>query len=84
MGYLEYRFPIQVNEISARYKHFKQVEHLGKLYLAQRRSLEYFLSESEGNAPKSRKQAYRLLKEETGLPKWVLKNAIQTAYAALQ
>jgi len=84
VGYLEYRFPVQVNEITARYKHFKQVEHLGKLYLAQRRSLEYFLSESEGNAPKSRKQAYRLLKEETGLPKWVLKNAIQTAYAALQ
>ena len=28
---------------------------------------------------RSRKRAYRVL-EETGLPKWVLKNAIQTAY----
>lgn len=84
VGYLEYRFPVQVKAITARYKHFKQVEHLKKLYLAQRRSLEYFLSESEGCAPKSRKQAYRLLKEETGLPKWILKNAIKTAYIALQ
>ena len=84
VGYLEYRFPVQVKAITARYNHFKQVDHVQKLYLAQRRSLEYFLSESEGCAPKSRKQAYRLLKEETGLPKWVLKNAIQTAYTALQ
>ncbi len=84
VGYLEYRFPVQVKQITSRYRHFKQTEHLKKIYLAQRRSLEYFLSESEGGAPKSRKQAYRLLKEETGLPKWVLKNAIQTAYTALQ
>lgn len=82
VGYLEYRFPTQVREITARYQHFKQVEHLKKIYLAQRRSLEYFLSESQGCAPKSRKQAYRFLKEETGLPKWVLKKAIETAYGA--
>ncbi len=82
VGYLEYRFPTQVKEITARYQHFKQVEHLKKIYLAQKRSLEYFLSESEGGTPKSRKQAYRLLKAETGLPKWVLKKAIQTAYRA--
>lgn len=28
VGYLEYRFPVQVKEITARYKYFKQVEHL--------------------------------------------------------
>lgn len=83
VGYLEYRFPVQVKEITTKYKQFKQAEHLRKIYLAQKRSLEYFLSASEGVAPKSRKQAYRQLKEETGLPKWVLKKAIQTAYLAL-
>ncbi len=83
VGYLEYRFPTQVKRITTRYKHFKQVEHLKKIYLAQRRSLEYFVSASEGVAPKSRKQAYRQLKEETGLPKWMLKKAIQTAFDAL-
>lgn len=83
VGYLEYRFSTQVKEITTRYKHFKQVEHHKKIHLAQQRALEYFLSESEDLAPKSRKQAYRLLKEETGLPKWVLKKAIQTAYTAL-
>ncbi|WP_028884906.1 TniQ family protein [Teredinibacter turnerae] len=83
VGYIEYRFPVQVKQITSRYRHFKQTEHLKKIYLAQRRSLEYFLSESEGGAPKSRKQAYRFLKAETGLPKWVLKKAIQTAYNAM-
>lgn len=45
---------------------------------------ESFISEKYAQAPKSRKQAYRQLQEETGLPKWVLKNAIQTAYGVLQ
>lgn len=83
VGYLEYRFPLYVKNITARYQHFKQVEHLKKLYLAQKHSLEYFLSESEGSGPKSRKQAYRLLRKETGLPKWLLKKAIQVAYHAM-
>lgn len=84
IGYLEYRFPTQVKEITSRYKQFRQAEKLKKIYLAKKRSLEYFLSESERTAPKSRKQAYRLLKEETGLPKWVLKKAIQAVFMALK
>jgi ribulose bisphosphate carboxylase small subunit len=34
------------------------------------------IGEKYAQAPKSRKQAYWQLREETGLPKWVLKKAI--------
>jgi hypothetical protein len=83
IGYLKYRFPVQVEEITTRYKLFKEEDYLKKIYLAQKRSLEYFMSRAGNTSPKSRKQAYRQLREETGLPKWVLKKAIQTAYSAL-
>tara|TARA_B100000676_G_C17624239_1_gene603243 strand:- start:481 stop:633 length:153 start_codon:yes stop_codon:yes gene_type:complete len=43
---------------------------------------EYFISEKYAEAPKSHKQAYWKLWEETGLPKGGLKRAIQTAHSA--
>ncbi len=83
IGYLEYRFPAQVRLIVDRHQSYLDQDHLRKVYLAQTQALQYFLDVSENRAPKSRKHAYKQLREETGLPKWVLKKAIQTAYQAI-
>jgi len=45
--------------------------------------LDFFLKDKYAKYSKSRKQAYKVLREETGLPKFILKDAIQTAYSAL-
>ena len=52
-------------------------------YRAQTAALQFFIDDRYADHTQSRKEAYRVLKEETGLPKWVLKDAIQTAYSAL-
>jgi hypothetical protein len=83
VGYLEYRFPAQVRLIVNRYQSYLDRDHLRKVYLAQTRALQYFLDVSENRAAKSRKHAYKQIREETGLPKWILKKAIQTAYQAM-
>ncbi|PIQ40060.1 MAG: hypothetical protein COW58_08075 [Thalassolituus sp. CG17_big_fil_post_rev_8_21_14_2_50_53_8] len=64
-------------------KAYEEEQRLKTIYRAQAAALKYFISEKYAEAPKSRKQACRRLREETGLPKWVLKKAIQTAYGAL-
>jgi len=83
-GYLEYRFPSLVRRIVARYQAHRCQATLVNRYRAQAAALQFFTDDRYADHTRSRKEAYRVLKEETGLPKWVLKNAIQTAYAALQ
>ena len=82
-GYLAYRYPVLYKGIVDRRKKYEEEQHLKKIYKAQAFALDYFFSERYSGAPKSRKQAYIQLREETGLPKWVLKKAIQNAYKAL-
>ena len=82
-GYLGYRYPVLYKEIVERRKEYEEEQHLKKIYSAQAFALDYFFSERYSEAPKSRKQAYKQLREETGLPKWILKEAIQNAYKAL-
>ncbi|BFM05686.1 hypothetical protein GCM10025791_44560 [Halioxenophilus aromaticivorans] len=53
-------------------------------YRAQTAALQFFIDDRYADHTQSRKEAFRVLKEETGLPKWVLKNAIQTAYGVFQ
>lgn len=83
VGYLEYRFAVQVRHIVERNSKFLAEQQLRKRRLAQERALRYFAEGSE-NAPKSRKQAYLSIREETGLPKFMLKQAIQEAYSVLR
>lgn len=82
-GYLAYRYPVLYKGIVEKRKAYDEELRLKTIYRAQAAALEYFMSEKYAEAPKSRKQAYRQLREETGLPKWVLKKAIQTAFSAL-
>lgn len=83
-GYLEYRFPSLVRRIVERYQAYLHQITLVNRYRAQAAALQFFTGDRYADHTRSRKEAYRVLKEETGLPKWVLKNAIQTAYGALQ
>lgn len=82
VGYLEYQFPVQVRHVVDRYKAFLAEQQLQKRRLAQELALRYFV-EGFGDVPKSRKQAYRAIRQETGLPKFLLKEAIQLVYQAL-
>jgi hypothetical protein len=81
-GYLRYRYPLQVRMISERYSDFCK-EHKRRIRCqAQEAALRYF-TEDLGDAPKSRKQAYLKIREETGIAKFVLKDAINVVYSNL-
>ncbi|WP_018414512.1 hypothetical protein [Teredinibacter turnerae] len=53
-------------------------------YSAQADALWFFTDDHYAEHTQSRKEPFQLLKEEIGLSKWVLKNAIQTACGASQ
>ena len=83
VGYLNYRHPVLVSIVVEAHVEFEKKERQKKLYLAQTKALEYFTAAKYRSAPQSRKQAYRALAEETGLPKFMLKKAIKSAYDAV-
>ncbi len=80
VGYLEYRHPVLVAAVVQAHARYEKEEQHKRQNLAQSKALEYFTSEKYSDYPQSRKQAYRTISEETGLPKFMLKKAIQTAY----
>ena len=83
VGYLEYRYSSAVARLRLVRKRRQAALREKTLFTAKRMALQYLVAEIEGVAPLSRKQAYRKLRAETGLPKWVLKDAIRDAYAAI-
>ena len=83
VGYLEYRFPSLVRTIVDNYLDNQSQKVLANRYRAQAAAFRFFTNDRYADHSQSRKEAFRVLKEETGLPKWVLKNAIQAAYVAL-
>jgi len=83
VGYLDYRHPLLAKSVVKEHQEFVDRMQQKKLYRAQSVALNFFNDEKYGKVNKSRKQAYRVLREETGLPKFMLKKAIQDAYAAL-
>lgn len=78
VGYLRYRVPEQVRQVVDRHQAFIEEKKLKNKRLAQSKALAYFAGSAENLV--SRKQAYRVIREETGLPKWMLKDAIRSAY----
>lgn len=84
LGYLEYRFPSLVWRIVERCRADRYRATLVNRYCAQAAALRHFTDDGYADHTRSRKEAYQVLKEETGLPKWVLKNAIQTACGVVQ
>ncbi|WP_196229850.1 TniQ family protein [Teredinibacter turnerae] len=83
VGYIEYRFPDLVREIVKNYTASREKEMEQKRLRAKSSAMSFFVDAKYEQHTKSRKQAYRVLREETGLPKFVLKNAIKSAYEAL-
>lgn len=81
---MEYRFPSLVRQVVEKSQAYQKRKQLVRRYRVQAAALQFFTAERYADHTRSRKEAYRVLKEETGLPKWVLKNAIQTAYGVLQ
>ncbi len=82
-GYLEHRYGPMVEKLRAVRKGILKEERQRAMLHARKAAADFFFEEMEGRAPLSRKQAYRQLKADTGLPKWLLKNAIQDVYSAL-
>lgn len=82
-GYLRHRYPVLIDKVVNRYKEYEAYIQLHKIYQAQAAALKYFNEEAYGCHIKSRKQAYKFLRQETGLPKHKLKKAIQNAYMAI-
>ena len=83
VGYFEYRHPALVKIVVHRYQEYELYRTLQKRYLAQRHALAFFKDEKLKGEVLSRKKAYRILREATGLPKFLLKDAIRTAFNAL-
>ncbi len=83
VGYIEYRLPLVKNQIVEAHSNYVKEKELRNLYQAQAKALSFFYDEKYSKCNKSRKQAYKVLREETGLPKFVLKKAIQTAYEVM-
>ena len=83
VGYMEYRFPSLVRKVVDESQAYLRNEKLSRQYRAQEAAIRFFTDQRYADYNQSRKEAYRVLREETGLPKWVLKNAIQAAYGAL-
>lgn len=83
VGYLEYCFPSLIRKIVESYQSYRKQQALVNRYRAQAAAFRFFTDDGYAVHTQSRKEAYRVLKEETGLPKWVLKDAIQTTYSAL-
>lgn len=83
IGYLEYRHPTLVAELVAKHQAYEQQQKLKRVYYAQSAALRFFLDEKYSAIPKSRKQAYKTIREETGLPKFVLRRAVERAYGTI-
>jgi hypothetical protein len=83
IGYLEYRFPALMAQIVRKHHEFVANERNERKMRARHVALEYFVGSEYKEASKSRKQAYRVLRQETGLPKFMLKDAISDVYSAV-
>lgn len=83
VGYLEYRHPGLVREIVDAHRRHAASERQRVIQRAQLAAMRFFVDEKFRSVQMSRKQAYRELREVTGLPKFVLRKAIQDAYMAL-
>lgn len=83
VGYLAYRYPNLVRDIVKVHSRYAKQERQKTIQNAQAAAMQFFVEEKFKTEQLSRKYAYRVLREETGLPKFVLRQAIQEAYMAL-
>ena len=65
------------------HKSAKKQKELQNRYRAQVAALKFFTDNRYASYTHSRYEAYKVISEETELPKWVLTNAIREAYIIL-
>lgn len=75
VGCLEYHFPAQSREIITKYKAWR-IEQQNRKRIQARAAAMAFFTSKQSQKPKSRKEALRTLRAQTGLPKNVLREAI--------
>lgn len=83
VGYLEYRHPALCKQVVQDSQAYLEKLRNDELQLAKVVALKYFLDRRNAGEYCSRKQAFKDLRAETGLPKFKLKDAIQAAYTAI-
>ncbi len=83
IGYIRYRYPVLLSEIVKTHQDYLAKQQLHKIYIAQKMALSYFMDEKYSVSPKSKRQAYKEVKRETGLAKGVIEQAINRTYSAL-
>jgi len=81
VGYIEYRHPAVKNAIVKAHEKYRKELRAQKQNRATAAALSFFTEKKYYSYNKSRKQAYRVIREETGLPKFVLKRAINQVYS---
>jgi len=83
VGYLEYQQPELCRQVRKKRLAYLKEKRQAVLNSAKSSALNYFTDDRYADLPQSRKQAYKVLREETKLPKFVLVRAIDEAYQAI-
>lgn len=82
-GYIRYRYPVLAQKISDEFMAEHLRIRLRKMHQAQSAALKYFFDQKYADHPKSKRQAYKEVKRETGLAKGVIEQAVKRAYNAM-
>lgn len=82
-GYLEYHFPEVCSSIVEKYRIWEQQKQLKMRHAARVEALKYFNLNDASYTTLSRKNALRAIRENTGLPKNMLREEINSVYKLL-
>lgn len=80
---IRYKFPAVAQKIVEKHKKWSEAEQIRKRREARAAAFRYFTDKSSGGIARSRKSAYKKIREETGLPKFLLKTEINEVYSIL-
>lgn len=83
VGYIEYRYPDLARKVVATRKNYLCKLAENNRNSARIAAINFFTDEKYSSHAQTEYQAYKILKSETGLPKWVLINAIKEAHSNL-
>lgn len=82
-GYFHYHFESLANELTENHRQWRSDQQNEKKLKARALALDYFTNNDDPNKNISRKHAFRKIREETGLPKNVIRDAINSVYKIL-
>lgn len=80
VGYLHYHFPVLCKRILDNHRRWKSERKQKIRQQARQAALQFFTQSIDAGRPQSRKGALRILRKETGLPKHVLREEINTVH----